>query len=255
MRVRRLFGAAFGLFLFCQPPLIAQQYKPLVDDEAIRPAPDILEDCVACHTLEEGGETRLGPNLHNLYGRDIASVADYAYSDALMGRVGVWDEATLMGFLERPDYFAAGTQMHFKGIAKFAERRRLIEWFKLQRKGINDETALRTLDAVLERGVAGEGRRFAHQCFRCHKFEPGARSTIGPNLYGVVGRPIAALPDFEYSLELQGREGAWTPENLYRFFIERKGLQRGSHFAFTFLDTPLKRAHVIQYLQSVGQSR
>jgi cytochrome c2 len=71
--------------------------------------------CTACHKIEEGANA-VGPHLHGVVGRDIASVEGFAYSDALVAAEGDWTLEHMMGFLENPKGWAPGTKMSFAGI-------------------------------------------------------------------------------------------------------------------------------------------
>ena len=39
--------------------------------------------CAACHTFDEGGASRVGPNLYNIVGRPLGAEQGFAYSQAL----------------------------------------------------------------------------------------------------------------------------------------------------------------------------
>ncbi len=86
-----------------------------------------VKKCAACHTFDKGGKNRLGPNLWDLVGRPIASVAGYKYSGALKAKSGeTWDYENLDGYLTKPKAWAPGTKMSFAGIKKPGPRADLI---------------------------------------------------------------------------------------------------------------------------------
>lgn len=67
--------------------------------------------CLGCHTLAAGGANGIGPSLHGIVGRDIASVAGYRYSAGLTAVRGAWTVESLGRFISDPGVFAPGTTM------------------------------------------------------------------------------------------------------------------------------------------------
>ncbi|ESR25540.1 c-type cytochrome [Lutibaculum baratangense] len=84
--------------------------------------------CTACHSLEEGGPNRVGPHIYGVVDRDIASLDDYNYSDALQGIEGDWTLENLDAFLANPREFARGTKMAFAGIRDEDDRHALLHY-------------------------------------------------------------------------------------------------------------------------------
>lgn len=82
--------------------------------------------CNACHTVEAGGTALIGPNLHGVMGRDIASVEGFNYSPGLSALEGSWDAARLHEFLRSPMTYVPGTRMGMGGIGDPQERADLI---------------------------------------------------------------------------------------------------------------------------------
>ncbi len=90
----------------------------------------IFRMCMACHTVKKGGPNRIGPNLHGVVGRKIASVPGFNYSPALKKHEGVWDEKTLDAWLANPRQFAPGNRMAFAGVRRPQDRKDLIAYLK-----------------------------------------------------------------------------------------------------------------------------
>jgi cytochrome c len=89
--------------------------------------------CAACHKLDDGANAT-GPHLHALLGRDIASVADFAYSDAMLAHAGeVWTPESLNAWLTNPDDFAPGNKMgRANGVRDLQDRADLIAYLQAQ---------------------------------------------------------------------------------------------------------------------------
>jgi cytochrome c len=73
------------------------------------------------------------------------------------------------------------------------------------------------------------GKRLFVNCRDCHEIVKGAPSKVGPNLFGVVGRKLAADPGFEYpaSHVAAGRKGyQWTQQSLGQYLNNPTGFMR-----------------------------
>lgn len=87
--------------------------------------------CAACHTINSGGANGIGPNLAGVYGEPIGKGrGGYAFSEALAGKGGNWDDASLDAWLTAPSTFAAGTKMSFAGLSNPQERADVIAYLK-----------------------------------------------------------------------------------------------------------------------------
>jgi cytochrome c len=87
--------------------------------------------CSSCHTFNEGGASRVGPNLHGIVGNHHAHVEGFNYSAGMRGKVAEpWTYEALNVFLNRPAAGVPGTRMAFAGISAAAQRADVIAYLR-----------------------------------------------------------------------------------------------------------------------------
>jgi cytochrome c len=91
---------------------------------------------------------------------------------------------------------------------------------------------------------------FRVQCSVCHTVEAG-KSSIGPSLYGVVGRKAGSLEGFKYSDAMKKVDANWTPANLDKYLENPWQIAPGTPMALV-VPSVKNRADVIAYLQSLA---
>ncbi|MET0364049.1 MAG: cytochrome c family protein, partial [Sphingobium sp.] len=72
--------------------------------------------CRACHSVQEGAPSGVGPNLSGVVGSKAASQVKYSYSPAMAKSGIVWTTDSLNQFLTRPSALVPGTRMAFAGV-------------------------------------------------------------------------------------------------------------------------------------------
>lgn len=102
-------------------------------------------------------------------------------------------------------------------------------------------------------GDPERGEVVFQKCYACHSVEPGETGLTGPNLRGVVGRPVAAEPGFAYSPALEALPArgwpVWTPAALDAFLASPEAFAPGTLMTFVGLEDATERADLIAWLR------
>lgn len=106
---------------------------------------------------------------------------------------------------------------------------------------------------------AALGQWVFRQCANCHSVAPpGERQSkfrlSGPNLWGVVGRPSAALDNYGYSSAMRRANLVWDEETLDRFIANPQKLVPGTRMSSGGEADPQRREALIEYLKTLNES-
>lgn len=119
-------------------PIESTTTKP-VSTSAPTPSPEEITQqrgrklyarCRACHTLNEGGKNKVGPNLWQVFGSKAGTTEGFAYSKAMLASDITWTEDTMSSYLENPKVFLPKNKMAFPGLRKKADRDALIKYLQ-----------------------------------------------------------------------------------------------------------------------------
>ncbi len=96
-------------------------------DATVEKGESLIRPCATCHSFEQGGPHKVGPNLWGILGSNFAHHSDFSYSNAFMERSGeVWDFQNLSEFFTKPAKYIPGTKMAYAGMKKPEDRAALI---------------------------------------------------------------------------------------------------------------------------------
>jgi len=110
------------------------------------------------------------------------------------------------------------------------------------------------IETLLAKASVERGEAAAKKCAACHTFEKSGPNRIGPNLWGVVGRPRASVAGFNYSAAMKGKGGEWTFEELNKFLAGPTSYIPGTTMTFAGMPRGTERADVIEYLRNRADS-
>ena len=110
------------------------------------------------------------------------------------------------------------------------------------------------MEAMMASASVEKGQATAKQCQACHTFEKGGPNRVGPNLWGIVGRPRASEAGFNYSAAMKAKGGTWTFGELYAFLVSPRTAIPGTAMGFAGLARGQQRADVIDYLHTLSDN-
>ncbi|MFN7164214.1 MAG: c-type cytochrome [Hyphomonas sp.] len=88
--------------------------------------------CQSCHLTAEGAGNLVGPNLHGLFGRPVASAPGFDYSPALKAETFTWTPDQLDDWLANPRTFVPGNRMSFSGVRRPEDRLAVIAYLMVE---------------------------------------------------------------------------------------------------------------------------
>lgn len=121
----------------------------------------------------------------------------------------------------------------------------------LETEAAAEETPQADLGTLLANASAAAGERRAALCKSCHTFGEGEPNSTGPNLWNVVGGPVAGNPGFSYTSALESFGGEWTYERLDHFIENSQSYVPGTAMVQRF-SNPEQRADILAFLQTLS---
>ncbi len=110
-----------------------------------------------------------------------------------------------------------------------------------------------TAGGATAQSVESGERTFNQQCKACHTVEKGGAHTIGPNLFGVMGRKAGTAAGFPFSDPMKASAITWDDASLGDYLKDPKAKVPGGKMAFAGLKRADQLADVIAYLRKATQ--
>ena len=124
--------------------------------------------------------------------------------------------------------------------------------------GGGEEAKGTPIATLLASADAAAGETVFKKCTSCHTGDKGGANKAGPNLFGLVERPVASHEGFGYSAAMkdfsQGGSVTWTFENLNHFLTAPKKFIAGTAMGFAGIKKEDERANLIAYLRTLSDS-
>ena len=124
--------------------------------------------------------------------------------------------------------------------------------------GAAEAPAEQSVIPLLASASAEAGAAVFKKCAACHTDDSGGANKVGPNLWGVINRPVASHAGFAYSAGMKefsdGGKTVWDYEHLDHFLTSPKALVKGTAMGFAGLKKAEDRAAVIAYLRTTADS-
>ncbi|MEH2542615.1 MULTISPECIES: c-type cytochrome [unclassified Bradyrhizobium] len=99
--------------------------------------------------------------------------------------------------------------------------------------------------------TAEDGARAFAPCRACHSLDPAERGLPGPNLSGVIGRPVGSDAGFDYSPVLrQARNDGlrWDVKRLEAFLADPAAMFPGLWMSMRGIEDAAERQALVRFL-------
>lgn len=103
---------------------------------------------------------------------------------------------------------------------------------------------------LLAKADPKEGATVFKMCAACHTDERNGPHRVGPNLWGIVSYPKAALPGFAYSQALRAKGGIWSYRELAEYMHNPRTSVPGTSMAFAGIRNNERMANLLAYMRT-----
>lgn len=113
--------------------------------------------------------------------------------------------------------------------------------------------ALASSAAYAQDNTAALGKKLTtNNCAVCHTFNKGEPNGQGPNLFGIVGKPLASEPGFKYSAAMKAAAAGkvWDEKLLDAWLTDTQTVAPGNAMTY-FEGDEARRQKIIAYLRTL----
>ncbi len=110
---------------------------------------------------------------------------------------------------------------------------------------------------IANAGDIKAGEKIFNKCKACHGVKEGGKNKLGPNLWNIVGAPIAAKDGYKYSKALKAyaeEAGNWNEENLTVWLKKPKDLVKKTKMIFPGLKKADDITNILAFLKANGNN-
>ena len=138
---------------------------------------------------------------------------------------------------KKPGYFVQGVEENQSAGASQPAQEPLPDW-----------------GTVFPKADVAAGQQTAQVCTQCHDWSKGGPNKIGPNLWGVVGRPRASHPGFDYSSAMSANHDPWTYDKLFVYLKSPSDMVPGTKMTFAGIVSAQQRINLLAFLRTQSDS-
>jgi cytochrome c len=121
-------------------------------------------------------------------------------------------------------------------------------------EGEGGAEAEQPIAVFLAKADPAKGEQVFKKCAACHNADQGGAHALGPNVYAIMGAPVASKPGFAYSDALKGKGGNWDWETMSAWLANPKKFAPGTKMTFAGLGNPEDRANLMAWLNTKGSN-
>ena len=112
-----------------------------------------------------------------------------------------------------------------------------------------------SLGTLLASADAAKGQTVFKACVACHDPSKDGPNKVGPNLWGIVGRPHGVHEGFAYSEAMAAlKDKPWDYAALNEFLLAPKKAIAGTKMAYGGLKKDADRANLLAYLATLSDA-